>query len=76
MRKSEPPAVGMCYCGCGEKPKGKDSRFAGGGHDAKARKYMSHLHGDSTAGTIVERGYGPDGDNLKEKHDRVCTICN
>jgi hypothetical protein len=58
------PKVGVCYCGCGGQTRGHWVP----GHDARAASMLEHLHGHSdTAERVLQRGYGPGGENLEAK---------
>jgi hypothetical protein len=65
MMTSSLTPTGTCFCGCGGTV-GPGAHFRTG-HDKKADADLNAIyHGDSVAQRIVDRGYGPNGNNLHE----------
>jgi hypothetical protein len=57
----DPPKVGTCYCGCGERTDGHFSQ----GQSAAVTAWLDALEGKPPlAVRLVQAGYGPDGRNL------------
>ena len=67
----EPKKVDQCYCGCGGST---DGHFHSPGGDSTAMSKFQDLHYGSIAALLVEHGYGPNGNNLSEKHAEKCDL--
>ena len=51
--------LGLCMCGCGKQPKGRDSRFAGRGHDRRVEgRIVKAVGGIDELQIIIERHLG------------------
>ena len=68
-RRFDPEKTGRCWCGCGEPA---NEHFHTPGGDSTAMSKFQDLHYVSTAALLEEHCYGPDGDNLSERHAEKC----
>ncbi|WP_024126812.1 MULTISPECIES: hypothetical protein [unclassified Streptomyces] len=58
-----PAPTGECFCGCGSAA--RPGNYFRQGHDKKAEGDLNALfHGDRVVQRLVDRGYGPGGENL------------
>ena len=64
----DPKKARECYCGCGA----STNEHFYDGHDATAMAKFQDLHYCSTAALLDEHCYGPNGDNLSERHAEKC----
>ena len=65
----DPEKIDQCYCGCGASTGGHFHKCGG---DSTAMSMFLDLHYGSIAALLEEHCYGPNGDNLSERHAEKC----